>query len=834
MNTKSTGKRDDWQEETANRLKQYQLYRALEKKAKSDPAVAQVISLVLEAVHYSYHRSKLILRHMGEFTLHDGDHQFRVLFLIEKLLPPGTADRLTAPEAMLLILTAFFHDIGMAPSEDEVLSWKKVWDKDPGRLSTTQRIEYERFQRYCASRPDEMARIKAFEKQENFSQGNLARGYLISDYIRTTHADRARQIINNDWVNKIVYRDTDLTSEFAALCLSHNQDAQVLLDMERDYLCGPGVHACLPLVGVLLRLADILDFDAKRTPAVLFSHLFVRHPVSLSEWSKHRSVEAWDITSDHIQYSVKCDHPAIEASLHDFCDLIDKELSHCGNIINSLLGNLSARQHPLSIRLPLKVDRSKIATKRNIDGSPKYLYRRTEFTLSKSQVIDLLMGTKLYGNPQVALRELIQNSIDACLLRQALENSWGNNYIPEIAISYLTENGEDVLEVTDNGTGMDQDIIDRFYTKVGSSFYKSAEFYDLKSQTNAQFVPTSRFGIGILSAFMVADTLVVDTRRVYGPHDSSAALQLTIEGQESIFWIQGGVRKTPGTKTKLVLRASNNPWKGLTESQFIDSVEGVVTNPPFKVTITGGKKVTTRNENSFSNSSAKSLKNHTWNEKDNIREFAFAFDDANEGFVGSVVVAILQQRGKPVSVIKMTSRKIKVDNVEYTLEKAMSMSGDGIKVESSSITVDDEGDVHPSKDSNEMCESRSRISLHGIEIPTTLFPDYWERRQNTVRINWPFPALLILDVCGESDLDLNSSRTHILRTEKWSSFEEKLTKAVCKRLAAAVSPKYWAGLMSVLRKLPHDVMFDRCLREASDSVGVSFPRIRAQRSRSLG
>ena len=69
----------------------------------------------------------------------------------------------------------------------------------------------------------------------------------------------------------------DLTVEFAQLCFSHNQDALALLEMEKSLLSGQGIYICLPFVGVILRIADILDFDTKRTPSVLFSHLAVRH-----------------------------------------------------------------------------------------------------------------------------------------------------------------------------------------------------------------------------------------------------------------------------------------------------------------------------------------------------------------------------------------------------------------------------------------------------------------------------------------------------------------------------------------------------------------------------
>jgi len=54
---------------------------------------------------------------MDEYTLHDDIHLFRVLYLMERLLTKEVIENLSVPERMLLILTAFFHDIGMAPDE---------------------------------------------------------------------------------------------------------------------------------------------------------------------------------------------------------------------------------------------------------------------------------------------------------------------------------------------------------------------------------------------------------------------------------------------------------------------------------------------------------------------------------------------------------------------------------------------------------------------------------------------------------------------------------------------------------------------------------------------
>jgi hypothetical protein len=89
------------------------------------------MALVDNATNDAYQRAKSVLAHMGEFTLHDGEHLFRVLYLMEKLITPKNIDKLTVPELMLLILSSFYHDIGMAPDAADVLAWKKVWDSEP-------------------------------------------------------------------------------------------------------------------------------------------------------------------------------------------------------------------------------------------------------------------------------------------------------------------------------------------------------------------------------------------------------------------------------------------------------------------------------------------------------------------------------------------------------------------------------------------------------------------------------------------------------------------------------------------------------------------------------
>jgi hypothetical protein len=58
--------------------------------------------------------------------------------------------------------------------------------------------------------------------------------------------------------------------------------------------------------------------------------------------------------------------------------------------------------------IPQRVDRSRIGPK---DG--RYVYHDLEFTLSRDEIVGLLMTEKLYRTPSLAIRELVQNALDA-------------------------------------------------------------------------------------------------------------------------------------------------------------------------------------------------------------------------------------------------------------------------------------------------------------------------------------------------------------------------------------------------------------------------------------
>lgn len=181
------------------------------------------------------------------------------------------------------------------------------------------------------------------------------------------------------------------------------------------------------------------------------------------------------------------------------------------------------------------------------------------------------MGGAIYDNPLQAIRELVQNAVDACKLRDALTRLYDRAVSPtadnRILINYYEPSPDrqfPVIEVCDTGTGMDQWIITRWFLKVGRSYYGSAEFnrfrVDLR-KGGLDFAPVSEFGIGFLSTFLLADKVEVETalweplrgdtrKRVLEIHGPSRLIRMTEHDNT-------GTNRLRGTHVRLTLSRGN-------------------------------------------------------------------------------------------------------------------------------------------------------------------------------------------------------------------------------------------------------------------------------------
>lgn len=190
---------------------------------------------------------------------------------------------------------------------------------------------------------------------------------------------------------------------------------------------------------------------------------------------------------------------------------------------------------------------------------------------NSSNMISTFISDQFYDCWDVFLRELLQNAYDACYTRQALEWSWGTEFLeleeaekvasvrrgvsPRIIVSYNSENG--MLFVEDNGIGINARDLEKYVAQIGSSYYTS-EAYALQ---RLKYEPISQFGIGLCSCFRVSRAVLIESKKdksintawnVMDQEDLEPVAAKWFQGAQSIEYITSN-RKLVGTRVTLAL-----------------------------------------------------------------------------------------------------------------------------------------------------------------------------------------------------------------------------------------------------------------------------------------
>ncbi|MBN9369978.1 molecular chaperone HtpG [Hydrogenophaga sp. YM1] len=184
------------------------------------------------------------------------------------------------------------------------------------------------------------------------------------------------------------------------------------------------------------------------------------------------------------------------------------------------------------------------------------------FQAEVAQLLHLVTHS-LYSNPDIFLRELVSNASDACdkLRFEALNNSALYEDAPELEVRIAFDKDARTLTITDNGIGMSApEAIDHLGTiaKSGTRDFMSRLTGDQKS--DAQLI--GQFGVGFYSGFIVADKIVVESRRAGLP--ASEGVRWT-SGGSGDFEVEAIERAARGTSVILHLREDKteylNHWK---------------------------------------------------------------------------------------------------------------------------------------------------------------------------------------------------------------------------------------------------------------------------------
>ncbi len=137
------------------------------------------------------------------------------------------------------------------------------------------------------------------------------------------------------------------------------------------------------------------------------------------------------------------------------------------------------------------------------------------FQTEARQLLDLMIHS-VYSNRDVFLRELVSNASDALdkLRLESLTDESLANLVDDLHIRIEPDSEARTLTISDNGIGMSRDDLNEFIGTIAKS--GTREYMRIlreKGETSLPEEMIGQFGIGFYSAFMVADSVSLVTRR---------------------------------------------------------------------------------------------------------------------------------------------------------------------------------------------------------------------------------------------------------------------------------------------------------------------------------
>lgn len=481
-------------------------------------------------------------------TWHDPDHALSVAEWISKLLLPKGLRALSSQELALLLLGSYGHDIGNAPEVSGAAAhYRYLSSGDRALLS---RQEQNDLQAWLDRRERGLEPPLEDAGAESEKRARL----LVADYLRDRHVDLGDRWLRANIAPSLRESGFDVLAEgLVRLCANHRGGLTDSLapDLDPSFLERGEVIVHHRFLVCVLRVADALSLDPERIPDVLTRSRdgSVR---SALEW---RSSPRLTLSLEDNGRTVATGRPRSaeeQNAIEQTIETIESQLRLAADIdAVSPFAKASRRNR----RLPHRWRMDPVVDRDLRPDEDRFVYVNGAFRPNTKKLLELLGGQDLYGSPLMALRELLQNSYDAVreriawqrlMLVDPADESAAEQLKSLLAVSLeLTEReGRQWLIARDSGAGMSRDIITNYFLVSGSS--RPPELHALgrrSREAGFHLERSGRFGIGVLSYFMLADRVELLTRRCHeAPSGEMNGWSFSTEGVGSF----GELRRTEG------------------------------------------------------------------------------------------------------------------------------------------------------------------------------------------------------------------------------------------------------------------------------------------------
>ena len=488
--------------------------------------------------HYIKHLKSTVFD-FQHFSRHDDTHSISILNAIELVLGRNRVKLLSASDLWLLLESAYFHDIGMSLSDDQI---RKIWAGDEFRTYLVEALAANDIDAKCAAsyylQMDNILNSREklsgldFEDEVEFSAEwpvDLKRNIniLTAAYVRKTHPQRSKVFMEEQPENSSapitiiksrMNRLVGLISELHGLDFSDIRKRVVYQDLgfDTEYL-----HP--QFAAAMLRLGDLLDMDNNRFNIRAMEHFGSLPVLSQYHYEKHRAICHFSITPERIEAQAISNDDHVCQEISKWFQWLDEEVKNLSCDWNDFappgLRGCTLRRCRLDVKFG------------NSDYNTEF---QKNFKIDQARLINLMAGSNIYDSKLDCFREYLQNALDASKMRLWLDESNGKrgensgNMTPfdiprksyeekmiTIEVSVRQEGSAPYvcLEIKDQGVGMESSCVDGL-SIVGRG-WKQRDLYQREILKMPEWLrPTGGFGIGLQSAFMLTDHVTIVTRSI--------------------------------------------------------------------------------------------------------------------------------------------------------------------------------------------------------------------------------------------------------------------------------------------------------------------------------
>lgn len=443
------------------------------------------------------------------FSLHNESHSKTISVQIGRLLGNDRINKLSFTDLFMMLLCFYMHDIGMAVQYEEINNkFQSVEFKEyMYKLTNDTKSDLYQVAKRLSSIDSRLASLEYDKSIDVYNDVIL----IIEDMYRKNHAQRSADEIK---LNFNLYKDIGVrfVQILAEMCEIHQKSVSSIMNLpyKSNGLFDDYMHP--RFIASMLCLGDLLDLDTDRFDYTMLQAVSPLPHNSRLHLEKHKSIKQFLIEPEGIEIISDSKDIEVYRVMREWVDWIEE-------MCNFLAINWS-QIAPENFGMAPHIKRCELL----LNNNKRWLqFADMKFKISSKRALDILKGSRIYKNKFVCLREIIQNAIDATILRIFKEKIFENSeekvleelkslnwegYKIEGDI-FLNNNFEVEIKIRDKGIGISEEDIKKIAAISNERVEKKK---NIINKMPVWIRPSGAFGIGLQSIFLLTDKFEIITK----------------------------------------------------------------------------------------------------------------------------------------------------------------------------------------------------------------------------------------------------------------------------------------------------------------------------------